>query len=142
MMMILVSNYMFWGARNPINQLMGQNKEYISGNSRWRPRWPPIHGISYNFLNFLPIMIILVTSHMYYGARNPIDSLTEENNECIKWKSKMVSKMVSKMATDLHNILIRSDFVLCGLCIVWSLYCWEDFCSLGIGLNKEMKQAY
>ena len=110
MIIILVSNHMFLGARNPINPFMGQYKEYISGNSRWRPRWPPIHGISYNFLNVLPMMIILVSSHMFLGARNPIDSLTEQNNECIKRKSKMVSKIASKMATDLHRPICYNFF--------------------------------
>ena len=52
MMIILVSNHMFLGARNPMNPFMDFNKEYISGNSRWRPSWLLIHNISYNFLNF------------------------------------------------------------------------------------------
>ena len=45
------------------------------------------------------MMIILVSNHnMFWRARNPIDSLIEQNNECIQVKSKMASEMASKMA--------------------------------------------
>ena len=89
-----MSNHMFLGARNPKNPFMRQYKEYISGNSRWCPRWPPIHNISFNFLNFLPMMIILVPNHnMFWREGNPIDWLIEQINECIQLKSLLWGRM-------------------------------------------------
>ena len=42
-------------------------------NSRWRPRWPPFQGTPYNSGSIWPRMIILVSNHMFWRVRNPLN---------------------------------------------------------------------
>ena len=77
-------------------------------NSRWRPRWPPLHINDHNSLPVHHRKVIFVSIPRFYGSSYPL----ELSNLLISYYIMVIAKMAAKMAAITLNLAYLLNYLL------------------------------